>query len=111
VVRMVPGDEAPTPVADMELRIRGTGSARAQPTDEEGAAEIEVDSPLPPSIEIEGRLTGQPWARLAALDLGALQPPDPSDGIIAVKRSAGSSTGDLTIDAAPEKSALAPPAK
>jgi len=110
VLRAVPGDEAPTPLPRMEVRIRGSSAtARAQMTDDDGAAEIVVDPPLPPRIELEGRQQSDPWIRLAAVELASLPVPDPRDGVIAAKRNGGSGSGDLQVDAAPEKGALAPP--
>lgn len=105
VVRALGGVTMTAPVPGVELRVT---PGRAGTTDEDGAAEVVVDAPLPPEIVVEGRIDGA-FRPLLSVSTGALPPPRPDDGLTPLTRTSGARSGALVVDAAPELSALAPP--
>jgi hypothetical protein len=95
-------------IAQLEVRVRGEGvRGQASVTDEEGVSELRLESPLPPSFEVEGKLEGA-WLPLAHVELSALPPSDPKLGMLDVPRSSGRASGALVVAAAPERTALVP---
>lgn len=111
LVRARPGDDVtPTPLDRIEVRAVGEGvhGHVASPSDEEGVVEVVIDPPLPAKVELEGRID-EAWARLVTVSLDALPVADPSDGVLAAKRTLGRGSGDLLVDVAPDLGALAPP--
>lgn len=104
-IRALGGVTVTTPAPGLELRV---SHGRVGSTDDDGAAEVIVDAPLPAEVTIEGRVDGA-FRPLLTFSTGALPPPRPDDGLTALSRSGGSRAGALVVDAAPELSALAPP--
>lgn len=105
VVRALGGVTVTSPAPGIELRV---AHGRASTTDEDGAAEVVVDAPLPAEVVVEGRIDGA-FRPLLSFSPGALPPPRPDDGLSPLTRTSGARSGALVVDAAPELSALAPP--
>ncbi len=110
VVTALPGIESHEAASGLELRPFANGvRGSAERTNADGIAEITVEPPLPPSIELEAKL-GLVWQPVVTIPIASLPEPDPRGGALtSIKRSGGSSAGALMIDAAAEKGALAPP--
>jgi hypothetical protein len=109
LVRAVPGgpfDEGPIgvrPATGASLRVRGPGGivGRAEPTDEDGAAEIVIDPPVPPVFSLEADVGG--FREVARIGLAGEAKPQ------VIARTITEAHGDLTIEIAPEGSVVAPP--
>lgn len=107
--RATPGIENASIVSGVELRVVANGvRGRVDTTDDQGVAEVVIDPPLPPSVDIEAKEDDR-YRVVGTIAISSLPEPDPRGGILPVRRNGGAITGDLRVDVAPELGALAPP--